>query len=223
MDVDRAVQTLAWPLVALVLFLTALFLFRRPVSDLIDRIRRMGYGDKTIDLGDSPQTAAEQQKKLEDPPAAGPIPNNPPPIPPQPSAAVAVMESEIEAGFKAANMPRELERSWLVRAVAVNRLARGHEANYRLITGSQLALLLQANTTAPPTMADARQFYEQAKASFPEWYRAFPFETWLNWPVNADLLKANGVGQAQVFRITPVGQDFLHYLVDNSLTAQKNG
>jgi hypothetical protein len=85
------------------------------------------------------------------------------------------------------------------------RLARDHERAYRLIVGSQLALLVQANSLTPPTMSQARQLYEAAKAANPEFYRSFPFETWTHWPVTAGLLRIDTSGPEQMLRITPVG------------------
>jgi hypothetical protein len=148
-----------------------------------------------------------------------PVPTGPPP----PSLAIAPVEAEIDAALKTANLSHELERAWLIRTVALLRVARGHEIAYRLIVGSQLSLMLQANTANPPTMIQAQQIYDGAKKALPDLYQAFPFETWLHWPINSGLLKIESAGADQILRITPIGQDFLHYLIDNSLTSPKYG
>jgi len=223
MDANKALDALAWPAAFLVAIVVFLLLFRRPITDLIGRTRRLGFGNKSIDLSDAAQPAAEQQKTLNaSPKAPDPIPSTQVP-PPPPSVPVAAIEAEIEAALRNVGLSQELQRAWLIRMVAVLRLARGHEIEYRLILGSQLGLLVQANSVTPPTMSQARQVYEAAKAANPELYRTFPFETWIHWPVSAGLLRVDTSGPEQLLRITPIGQDFLHYLVDNSLTSPKAG
>jgi hypothetical protein len=61
--------------------------------------------------------------------------------------------------------------------------------------------------------------YETAKTAYPDIYKDFSFETWIRFPINAGLMRE----EATVLRITPLGQDFLHYLVQNSLTNPKHG
>src|SRR5262249_1573960 len=112
----------------------------------------------------------------------------------------------------------DVEKAWLIRAVAIFRVWAAHERTYRLITGSQLELLLRANT-APVKTDTARQMYETAKANHPNWYNDFAFETWVSFPMNVGFLREEPSG----LRITLLGQDFLHYLINNSLTGPKYG
>jgi hypothetical protein len=118
-----------------------------------------------------------------------------------------------------AKLPPDVEKAWLIRTVATWQVARTHEIIYRLIYGSQIDLLLQANTLSPPNLNSAQQIYDGAKTRYPELYKDFSFEAWVRFPVNAGLMRE----EATVMRITPLGQDFLHYLVQNSLTNPKYG
>jgi hypothetical protein len=118
----------------------------------------------------------------------------------------------------------DVEKAWLIRAVAVWQVARAHEIVYRLILGSQISLLLQANTASPPNMDNARAMYDGAKTAYPNLYKGFSFEAWIRFAMNAGLLREEAIGIGpSVLRITPWGQDFLHYLVQNSLTNPKPG
>jgi hypothetical protein len=97
-----------------------------------------------------------------------------------------------------------------------------------MIVGSQITLLLLANTISPPNTAKARELYEVARTTYPEIYTTFTFETWINWPVMRGLLIRHVSDEAVssdvvLFKITPLGQDFLLYLFNNSLTAGKVG
>jgi hypothetical protein len=84
-------------------------------------------------------------------------------------------------------------------------------------------LLLQANTASPPDLARARALYEQAKAAFPQFFPTFSFENWIAWPVHRGLISREGDADTATFKITPIGQDFLHYLINNGLTEGKQG
>jgi hypothetical protein len=221
MDVNQAIQDLRWPAVVVICLGLFFWLFRTPIGALIARIRRLGYGDKAIDLGETLPPAAEQQKKLDAPKPPEPVPTVGPP--PPASAPVTAIETELEESSKRANLSTDLQIKWLMRTVALFRLARSHEIVYRLITGSQIGLLLQANTALPPNLSQAQQMYDSAKATHPEMYRDFSFETWHNYPINTGLLTRDTLRGEQILRITPLGQDFLRYLIDNNLTSPKAG
>src|SRR4051794_12850039 len=119
MDVNKAIDSLATPGAFVLGILIFLLLFHRPIAALIDRIRRLGFGDKAIDLADVAQPAQQLQKlaaKQEVPPPAQHGP------PPPASAAVALIETDVLATMKSANLTPENERAWLVRSVATVRL-----------------------------------------------------------------------------------------------------
>jgi hypothetical protein len=67
---------------------------------------------------------------------------------------------------------------------------RAHDAVYRLIFGSQLELLLLANTPSPPNTELARSLYDQAAANFVELYEDFSFDAWLNFPIRMGLVSS---------------------------------
>ena len=222
MDANKAIDSFAWPLIVLAAIVIFLLLFRAPITSLFSRARRLGYGNKSIDLDEPPApVGAQQTTKVEGPPTGpDPVSTSFGP-PPPPSPPVAAVENEINAALASGAYPPDQEKAWLIRTLALVRIARAHEITYRLITGSQLELLLRANTPTPPTVAQAQQMYEAAKAAFPDAYRQFPFETWRDYPINIGFLKGETLNNDAILRITPLGQDFLHYLVDNNLTGQK--
>jgi hypothetical protein len=217
-------ESLAWPLAVVVCIVAFFTIFRGPISDLIGRARRVGFGNKSIDLATEVQNpAAEQQKTLELPPATPEMVPATHVMPPA-SELTASIESEISNALTTSNFPANVEKAWLIRTVAALRIMRGHEIVYRLIVGSQINMLLLANTASPFNMSQAREIYELAKTTYPAIYTNFAFETWVNYPVSNGLLRidADGTGPS-ILKITPLGQDFLHYLVNNSLTAPKVG
>ena len=70
----------------------------------------------------------------------------------------------------------EVERAWLIRSLVTLSVLRTHDMVYRVIFGSQLNLMLQANTASPPNTDRAREIYDAAVASFPEIYADFSFD-----------------------------------------------
>jgi hypothetical protein len=223
---DKLLETAAWPLALAIVAIAFFVVFRSPISELLRRARGVTYGNKSIDLsGGQASVAVERQKETEPPQSELVAPDMVPASHAMPPASE--IHAPFEQGIKAAlpdNLPRDLEKAWLIRAVAVARVQRAHEINYRTILGSQIALMQLANTSDPPTTAKAREIYDGARAAFPVIYANFAFETWSHWPVMVGLLRTEQTAAgSSLFRITPAGRDFLHYLIDNSLTARRIG
>ena len=216
----QILEIVKWPLVVTICVAAALLILRSPITQLIGRARRAGFGDKSIDF--SP-TAAEQQKALE-PPSAIAAPMVPADaIRPPPMEIYAEIERETSTALEASKYPPDLQIAWLIRGVAVHRVLRDHEVIYRLILGSQIELLFAANTAPLPNMVRAQLIFDSAKLRFPDLYTNFSFEAWLHFVLNAKLVQTQTLGVEQVLRTTPLGQDFLHYLVNNNLTSPKGG
>jgi hypothetical protein len=214
----RLIDILKWPAVAV----AGLFLFHAAIVSLISRA---GFGGKAIDFAEPAAIASEQQQqrqiaKPESVDTASGIEGPPPP----PSPALRGIEDTIAAAVAASNGSEEVKRAWLIRGVAVARLERAHETTYRLIMGSQIGLLLQANSATPVDLEAARGIYDAAKATYPEIYKTFDFDNWLKWPANSGLtqLETNASGKT-IIKITDIGKEFLHYLVQVGLTTPKIG
>jgi hypothetical protein len=223
MDPEKLLTIITWPLAFVLIALLLAVIFRTPVAALIGRIIRLKFGGHAIDLSrDGPTVAVEQQRDV---PSA---PRQPETVPashamPPPSPVYASIEEEVRRAVAAAAGPADLKEAWLIRAIAVHRVNHGHEMVYRIILGSQISLLLLANTNAPPDMQKARELYDAAKAAFPQLYEGFPFEMWVRYPINVGLAWLDSAATAARIKITPIGQDFLHYLVNNGLTSAKFG
>jgi hypothetical protein len=143
---------------------------------------------------------------------------------PPPNEVYAPTEKTIRTALTQSQIPADAEKAWLIRTAAVFSVQRAHEITYRVILGSQINLMLLANTPNPPTTEKAREIFDQAKSAFPAIYTNFEFEAWSQYPIRAGLLRMEATtADVTVFRITPTGRDFLHYLVENALTEGKVG
>lgn len=94
------------------------------------------------------------------------------------------------------------------------------ERTYNFIFGSQILLLERLNSS-PLSMDDLKQFYERARDAFPEIYKNYTFEQWLNFLESFTLITRTQDGS--LFAITPRARGFLRYIIDNGYTTQKAG
>ena len=210
---------LIWPVSGLI----ALLIFRGPISILISRAIRARHGETSVEFSDPASIAGEQKKSsanqiTKDQPRQDEGP------PPPPTEAIAPIENHTKNLVENSSSSIEVKLAWVIRGYAQERLNRIHEQNYRLILGSQLSLLLAANTATNTHLTNAKQIYEAARLAFQEIYTNFAFDDWINWPKNAGLIAiSNDNPSDPVVSITPAGRDFMHYLVSSGLTNSKQG
>jgi hypothetical protein len=216
---------IVWPTAALLGAIAFMAIFKKPISDAIDRIRRIGRDG--ADLAPNQKSPAEQQKSAD----AATAQTDAPALPvaasqalPPPNEVFAPIERQIQGALAQANASDEVNRAWLIRALATSRQMLAHERVYRLILASQLHIILEANTGIPVDLSRAREVYERAREQFTDMYAGFDFENWSSFPINQGLLQREALPEGRiVLRITPTGTDFLHYLVQFGLTGQKLG
>ena len=88
---------------------------------------------------------------------------------------------------------------------------------YYLIYGSQICLLQAANVGGA-TVESLKHYYDTAAQQFPYAYTNFTYEQYLAFFKTRELLVINEDGGVQ---ITPIGRDFLVYLVEMSRSMSK--
>ncbi len=203
-------EFLAWPSVILILGLTALFLFKRPLERFLDRAQKISKGG--IEAGLPTQT---QRKEVE------------------PSSADEFMKlfdnallvqreqwirNELEKMLGSSQTERE---KILIRLLAANSIVQHFEETYRVIWGSQLGALEFANTAGASGLEKdfLRTWYNQAVARQPLWYQNYTFEQWLGFLYTSQLLLA--IGDKVV--ITLEGREFLKYILHQGYTLYKPG
>ncbi|WBL76040.1 hypothetical protein I3J27_23765 [Bradyrhizobium xenonodulans] len=213
----KLIEALKWPGVAL----AALLMFRSTVTSLVSRAKSAAFGDKSVEFAEPTALAIEQKKQtiavVEEQPPSQEAP--PPPAP----EAIVPFETNLKATLAQSHASDEVKIAWLVRGLAIEQIRRIHETNYRIILGSQIALLLKLNTGATIRLSDARELYEQTKKNHPGLYENFMFSEWVMWPKNVGLINFPDIAETSPVTITPAGKDFLHYLVETGLTGEKPG
>jgi hypothetical protein len=224
-DAIKVAEILKWPAAFIVVALIALLALRGSIASLLSRARRAGFGDKSVEFIEVSAVAREQKRTIEaNLPEASDVSATQEAPPPPPSEAVAAIEGPVYQTLKNSRATDQIKIAWLVRGFAQERLQRVHEQNYRLILGGQLALLLQVNTGAITRVSNTRDTYNLAKDRHPTVYENFSFENWLNWPKNAGLIEVVPDNASDpLVRISPIGRDFMLYLVATGLTGPKPG
>jgi hypothetical protein len=89
-----------------------------------------------------------------------------------------------------------------------------HERNYNIMYGSQLRLLHLMTSAFGITRDDAKTFFEEAKSTWPDFYRSVTFEQWIGFLQQSGLCTVDPNGN---YVLTPYGRGFLKYIVDRHL------
>lgn len=202
----------SWPLVALVLGIVALVLFRAPLLLFLHRADEVGVAGIKI------SAKAQGQHQLDAPLQISKVEE-------LSKAMQSSMLTEVEEGLKKnldvlTKNPEEREKM-LLKLLSVNQISVAFERVYHSIFGSQLAALqfLVSSSSGLEDTGSLAPFYEQAKSKNPEFYDSYSFENWLSF-LQSNLLI---VYQNQKIGITVRGKEFLKYLIDQNYTINRNG
>jgi hypothetical protein len=112
----------------------------------------------------------------------------------------------------------EKSLDFLIDRISIERLLRHFDNVYNLIFGSQISSVYRIKG-AGMRRDGLREIYKTAVANDPEFYATYSFEQWLSFMIESHLIEdINGT-----LSITPVGVDFLQYILSNSLSLAKRG
>jgi hypothetical protein len=213
-----------WPLALLIFAVIFCGIFYKPIAGVIRRTRRAGTKDKGVEF--EPERAAEQQEtaKLPPPEPSPPVPSpNKDDVPPPVHPVLVPRETQLRAVLEASGLKDDLKQAWLVHALATAQIQHSFEVVYRLIFGSQLELLRLANAGVV-TDAQSRAIFDDAKTRFPLLYDKIEYSAWFGYAVRAGLIEGKLSAPFETdFHITPLGREFLIYLVNNGMTGNKYG
>jgi hypothetical protein len=205
-------QYLAWPLAALLFAVIFLLMFREQIAGFLTRVKSVGrHGVST--LAPSGQRSVEQQA---DAPTSREVQDllqtfDPP--------ALRHEEQLLLADLQNRRLDSTSDTTTiLVRHLAKTRLLLHCEFVYRLIFGSQIALLKSFNTRGGSIPeADAHQFYRNVASSYPDVFPADQPEPYLDFLIRQNLI----FRQDGHFLITDFGREFLVWLAQSGAFENK--
>ncbi|MCX2681065.1 hypothetical protein OOZ15_14020 [Galbibacter sp. EGI 63066] len=204
-DYISLADTLKWPLVIVILIL----IFRKPLVDLINRVTKVGYGNKSLE---AKQQATATEKKTEEVSHIDRV--------------VGIFRPETIDTFKDAVANETEVQSLKTQEEKIERLTnygcllyimRHFDIVYNDIFGSQIRILEHINSHAGQTRESVKFFYENAKKNNPKFYENYSYEQYLDFLFSYTLLREDN----NILNITILGVDFLKYLTESNKDVNK--
>lgn len=226
MTAVEVLKVVCWPIVAVI----AILAFRKQVAGLLNRVKKLGIPGMNIDAESAAASTMQAESKpvgtgLNAESAIGTI---------QAESKLAKTEFDAEtenrlrqvrnidvapivqeqqnlirADLRKLGIAQGEQVELLVKHLAVTQLLLRAEFTYRVIFGSQIALLKFLNTSASGTRAELSKFYEHAKTQFPQVYETYSFEQYLHFLLTQELMMTE---DHQRYSITFAGQEFLKWI-----------
>lgn len=189
-----------WPIVVLILGIIIIIVFKKPISDLINRTEKVSK--------DGLQTRSTQEQKVD-----VSISKVDETINKYDNQLLVETENIIKNNLDYLKPKDSNEREkYLLRGLAQYTILHSFEKTYFTIWGSQLSALqfLNNNRYNNVSISDMRSFYDSAIKVFPDFYNKITFENWINYLVVSVLVKQNG----NDIGITLRGKEFLKFIVE---------
>jgi len=204
-DYINLLDTLKWPIILLIVIL----IFRKPLINLINRVTKVGYGNKSLE---AKQQATATEKKTEEVSSI--------------DLAVGFFRTDTIDMFKEAianeskvetlNTPEEkIDR--LTNYGCLLYIMRHFDIIYNDIFGSQIRILEHVNSHSGQSKESVKFFYDNAKKNNPKFYENYSYEEYLNFLFNYTLLREDN----NILNITFLGVDFLKYLTESNKDVNK--
>ena len=204
--VPPLLQTVVWGTVVVLLGRFLIGKFEAGLNRTLDRLRRAGPAEfEPI----TPKPQSESSERL---------------LPPPPSLAPVPSESLLGVFEKSArdlitNTPSNDRESALIRIAASAQLAWVFETLNSTILGSQIGLLLHINTRPMP-LTEVKALYLQAVERYPDYYRSYSFDSWLNWFIEVAKF---GIRTEDQILISEAGREFAKYIVSRGVPLARFG
>ena len=209
----------SWPIVIGAVAWT----FRIPITAMIARVRQVSGFGGTADF--VPQEIGQQQfsavNKASSLPALTDT-NNLPPSDPVYDILDAQLFTTLNQHIQGKS---EVKLAWAVRSRSVSEANRMHEANYRLLFGSQILALKGLNVAGQSPISDFEKFYANV-ASNPAnepIHKDRTFEQWAEFVANVGYVAAVEGSDPPQAEITPFGRQFLQWMVVSAVSEFKAG
>jgi hypothetical protein len=206
-------SSISWPIVILII----LYSFKKPITRFLKQIKKVTYGETTVERQNKSQK--EEKSKID----ILTIGNDFTYIDETlnkfsettKNFSLNVIESETtlsEINDYQQKFERILKYSQLLIIV------KSAERIYHLIYGSQIRLLQKLNYSSE-NKDNVKYFYDNAVKYFPETYKNYPYESYLDFLVKQGLIIYEN--DDDYISITEKGKDFLRYLIESNSNLEK--
>lgn len=206
------ISSISWPLVCLIIF----FYLRKPISLFLKKVKKVSYGetsivrqskkqkeDESIDIlsrGNDFTYIDETLNKFSESSKV---------------FAMQIIKNETKVN-EVQDAQQRAER--ILKYAQLLTIVKDIEKIYQYIYGSQIRLLQKLNY-APEKTENVKYFYDSAAKYFPEIYKEYSYESYLNWLVNRGLISYDR--EDKIISITETGKDFLIYLIESNSNQER--
>jgi hypothetical protein len=199
------IDSIKWPIVAII----AILLLIKPIKNLINRVTKVGYGNKSIEANQQTVTKKIEEKEISEIDRAIGL-FRPETI--EMFVNAIKQETEVE---KLKNDIEKIERHKNYSTIIY--IMRHFDSIYSTIYGSQIRILERLNTLQPETRDSLKFYYENAKKYNPKFYENYPYEDYLNFLFSFTLIREDD----GIIQLTILGVDFLKYLIESNKDVNK--
>jgi len=200
-DLINFIDTIKWPIV----FIIGLLLLRKPLVNLINRITKVGYGNKTLEANQQTVLKKETEKETSKIDLAVGL------FRPK---TIELFKNFVEQETEISKLESDKEK--IVRLTnysCILYIMRHFDNLYNSIFGSQIKILERLNTLRPETKESLKYFYEYAKKNNPTFFENYSYDNYMNFLFSYNLIIEE---ENNNISITFLGIDFLKYLSETN-------
>ena len=206
-------SSISWPIVTLII----VSYFKKPITRFLKQVKKVTYGETTVERQNKSQK--EEKSKID----ILTIGNDFTYIDETlnkfsestKNSALKIIENETRIS-EVVDSQQKFERILKYSQLLI--IVKSAERIYHLIYGSQIRLLQKLNYSNEKTDS-VKYFYDNAVKYFPEIYKNYSYESYLDFLVNQGLVTLNN--ETDYISITETGRDFLRYLVESNSNLDK--
>jgi hypothetical protein len=207
-DIISILEVLAWPTIVLIVFL----ILRKPLKVFIGRIKSIGIKGAGIEAEVPKKQSASDGSTIEKLIKETPNKNL--------ERIKSTLSPETLEFFKSAvlnesnvdsfNTAEEREGILFSYSQLIYMILQFNKI-YVLIYGSQIRILQRLNSSDDETLDSLIVYFELAKSNHPEFYKDYPYDAYLNFLLSYQLI----VIVEDKVSITPIGKDFIKYIIES--------
>ena len=204
--ITKLAEFMAWPTALVIIFLV----LKKPIESLLGRLSKARHKDIVFNFDTALQKVApsiEANSKIADA------------IPQDPLGLIREAEQRIVSTLEQLNINSDSEKVEVLTKHHANlQLKHAYSEIYQLIYGSQIALLQALNSQSSPVDNEFLNFfYTSAKQQYPDFYKSYNFESYINFLKSVGFVKTEN----SKYALTSLGRGFLAYLAESGKSTNK--
>jgi len=195
-------MNMSWPLVALIVIVFFMVLFKKDISLFLGRTQKIGKDGihtLTVQIQQDPEKESLTEKLMKE----------------FSSIILREQEDTIRKDLEGNNQQDKI--NLLIRRLALNQIILNFERVNAVIWGSQIAILDHLNSRNGDTTETLKTFYDSMARIYPDTFANYSFENYLNFMVGFNLITQ----QQNRYFITNLGREFLVYLAASGQTKSR--